>query len=493
MVDSDTVAPETPVLVGVGVVEQRLADPLQASEAAALMSEAARRAAHDAGSKQLLSDCDIIMTPQGMWGYSDPARLVADAVGAARAHTVYAKFGILQQSLFREACRRIAEGQAEVVMVTGGEARYRQLQAEIKGVEIADTVQTAAPDEVLEPAEEMWLESETQAGLGMPVGFYALMETARRHAMGIDVETHRDQLAALYSRFADIALANPHAWKRQPVAAATIRNASEKNRMLAFPYTKLHNTSWNVDQAAALIFCSAAKAEALGVPRSQWVFPLASVESNHMVSVSQHQDLARSIGAEIAAQRVLALAGIGVAQLDYIDLYSCFPVAVELFADALGLGDIQDRTFTGGMPFAGGPLNNYVLQATCRLVELLREKPGSHGLVSSVSGLLTKQGFGIFSRQAPTPGFAWEDVTEEVARKNPPREVLDHYAGAAHIAAYTVLFQEDAPWRLVAVCDVAESKRAVAYATDPALMRRAMTEELCGLAVTIRDGQLQLA
>jgi acetyl-CoA C-acetyltransferase len=493
MAHPDTLAAETPVLVGVGVVEQRMADPLQAREASALMAEAAQRAAQDAGSDRLLTDCDLIMTPQGMWGYSDPGRLVANAIGAGSAQTLFARFGILQQTLMREACRRISESQAEVVMVTGGEARYRQLQAEIKGVEITETPQTSAPDELLEPAEEMWLEAETQAGLGMPVGFYALMETARRHARGLDVETHRDQLAALYARFADIAVTNPHAWKRQAVAAEAIRNASEKNRMLAFPYTKLHNTSWNVDQAAALIFCSAAKAEALGLPRSQWVFPLASVESNHMVSVSQHQDLSRSFGAEIAGQRVLELAGIGVDQLDYVDLYSCFPVAVQLFADALGLKDDQDRTFTGGMPFAGGPLNNYVLQASCRLVELLREKPGSYGLVSSVSGLLTKQGFGIFSRRAPAAGFLWEDVTDEVAQRDPPLEVLNDYAGAARIAAYTVLFQGDAPWRMVAVCDVPESKRAVAYAADPGVMQRAMTEELCGIVVNLRDGQLQLA
>src|SRR5690606_13511483 len=116
-----------------------------------------------------------------------------------------------------------------------------------------------------------------------------------------------------------------------------------------------------------------------------------------------------------------------------------------------------------------------------------------HGLVSSVSGLLTKQGFGIFSGRAPARGFSWEDVTDEVAQQDPPRQVLDHPAGAARIAAYTVLFQGDVPWRLVAVCDVAQSRRAVAYATDPALMQRAMTEELCGVAVNLLDGQLQLA
>lgn len=489
----DSIPPETPVLVGAGVAAQKCQDPTTAKEAVALMGDAARRAASDAGSGQLLADCDLILSPQGMWAYTDPARLVANAVGATRARTLYAKIGILQQTLLGEASRRIATGEAEVVMVTGGEARYRQLMADINGVEISETAQEAAPDETLEPTAEMWLDAETRAGLGMPVGFYALMEVARRHARGIGVEDHRDQLARLYSRFATIAAGNPDAWKREPVAAASIRNPSAKNRMLAFPYTKLHNTSWNVDQAAALIFCAAGKADALGIPRERWIFPRASVESNHMLSVSQRRDPGRSVGAEMAAQRVLELAGLRASELDFIDLYSCFPIAVQIYADALGLSDAQERTFTGGMPFAGGPLNNYVLQATCRLVELLRSQPGSHGLVSSVSGLLTKQGFGIFSTEPSTQGFVMADVSDAVAEADAPLTVLDDYTGAGVITTYTVLYQGDAPWRLIALCDVAGGRRAIAACEDLALMQRAMQEELCGAPVAIAGGLFTLA
>lgn len=487
-----SLSPNTPVIVGIGICDQKLADVSVAKEASQLMVAALQQAVSDAGSDQLISDCDTIMVPQGMWGYSDPARLLARELGADKAKTIYAKIGVLQQTLLGEASRQIADGEADVVVVAGGEARYRQLIADINGIEVSETPQCEQPDEIMEPQAEMWLEAETNAGLAMPVGFYAIMEVARRHARGIDVESHRDYLGKIYSRFADIAVDNPHAWKREPVAAQTIRNPSVKNKMLAFPYTKLHNTSWNVDQASALIFCSVAKAEALGIPRDKWVFPRASVESNHMISVSQHRDLSRSVGAEVAAKRVLELADLDINELDYIDLYSCFPIAVQSYADALGVPEGKDYTFSGGMPFAGGPLNNYVLQATCRLVELLRENPGSHGLVSSVSGLLTKQGFGVFSCEPSAAGFVMEDVTEMVAKLNPPLEVVDNYRGEAQIAGYTVLYQGEIPWRVVAICNIANDKRTVAISEDAGLIAQAMTEELCARKINISDQGLAL-
>src|SRR5207248_2705508 len=121
----------------------------------------------------------------------------------------------------------------------------------------------------LEPSVDLVLRSEIDSGLGgMPVGYYAIIESALRAAEGRSVDEHRDDLAALYGRFSEIAAGNVHAWRQQAVPASFIRDASAKNPMLAFPYTKLHNSSWNVDQATALLFCSAAKATEAGIDRS---------------------------------------------------------------------------------------------------------------------------------------------------------------------------------------------------------------------------------
>src|SRR5512139_1066564 len=103
--------PRTPVLVGIGIVEQKEKDPARALEAWQLMADAVRAAGRDCAAPALLAELGRICVPQGMWGYSDPGRMIARAVGAPAATTVYAKVGILQQTLIGDACRRIAEGE----------------------------------------------------------------------------------------------------------------------------------------------------------------------------------------------------------------------------------------------------------------------------------------------------------------------------------------------------------------------------------------------
>ena len=490
----EAIDPRTPVLVGIGIVDQKEKDPARAREAVQLMIDAVRAAGTDCGVPGLVAEAERIYVPQGLWSYADPARMIARTIGADDARTVYARVGVLQQTLMGDACSRIAAGETDVAIVVGGEARFRALQAQIAGTEAAETPWTEEPDEVLTPAEELQLQLEIDSGLGMmPVGYYAVVESAFRAAQGLGVEEHRDRMAALYSRFSEIAAANPHAWKRERVAAAEIRDPSPRNRMLAFPYTKLHNTSWNVDQAAALLFCSAARATALGIPRSRWVFPRASTESNHMLALSERPELHRLPGARIAGQRALAAAGLAPAELDFVELYSCFPIAVELYAAELGIPADRDWTVTGGMPFAGGPLNNYVLQATARMAELLRARPGSSGLVSSVSGYLTKQGFGVWSSAPGSCGFAFVDVSAEVAAASPPRRVVPAPEGEARICGYTVMYHNDQRVCGVALLDLPDGARTLANTLEPALMDRLEREEFCGRAVRLAGGRFALA
>jgi acetyl-CoA C-acetyltransferase len=255
--------------------------------------------------------------------------------------------------------------------------------------------------------------------------------------------------------------------------------------MLAFPYAKLHTSSWNVDQAAGLLFCSAELAQALGIERSRWVFPLASTESNHMLAVSARAELHRCPAVEIAGGRAMELAGVEPSQLDYVELYSCFPVAVRLMALGLGLSLDRPLTVTGGMPFAGGPLNNYVFQATARMAELLRRDPGSTGIVTSVSGMLTKQGFGLWSNEPAAQGFRSEELSEQVARGTETRTLVSDCEGRGTIAGYTVLHVQGAPSRGIAVCDLADGSRTVAFTDDPSLAPAMTREEFCGRTVQI--------
>ncbi|MRI31463.1 acetyl-CoA acetyltransferase [Endozoicomonas sp. OPT23] len=484
--------PNTPVLVGVGVIDQRTDSPAEAKEAWQLMADAVTASAKDAGAESLLADIDLISVPQGMWQYTDPARLVADSVGAAKATTVFAEIGILQQTIMGDACERISKGEIDVAVVTGGEAKYRELMAKITKTEINNTQQQTTPDVTFKPDAELWLKEESNAGLAMPVGFYAVMESAFRHSKGLSIEEHRDRLAKMYSRFSDIAADNPYAWKPMHVDTDYIKEASEKNPMLAFPYTKLHNTSWNVDQAGALLFTSVAKAKALGIPEEKWVFPVASTESNAMNCVSQRKELHRLPGARLCGEKALEHAGIKAEDVGLLDLYSCFPIAVEAYANELGLDLNRDLTITGGMPFAGGPLNNYVIQSTCRMVQLLRNGSDEYALVSSVSGMMTKQAYGLWARKPSEKGFANIDVSSDVKAEVSPVELDCTYKGEGVIAGYTVLYKGVEKSRAIAVIDQPDGKRSVCFNESADVMTQMEQQEFCGQKVAVSATQFSL-
>ena len=484
----------TPVLVGVAAVQQKLEDFSQALEPVALMEQALRDAAADAGSAELLARADEIMVPKSLWGYSDPGRLLAAGLGAASASTLLAEFGITQQSFFTRACERIRAGEISIALVAGGEARYRALCAGKAGAEAPETDQGgAAPDVFLEPEAEMFSEVENATGLGMPVGFYAIMDSALRAQQGLDPEQHRDQMAQMYARYSEIAAGNADAWADQTVTAEHIREHSPGNRMLAFPYTKLHNSQWNVDQAAGLIFCSVAVAEELGIPRDKWVFPRASAESNFMSVVASRKDLGASAGFRYAGEAVMQREGVSFDQVRLRELYSCFPYAVRVQMEEFGMSGDGDVSVTGGMTFGGGPLNNFVFQATVKMAQLLRDNPGELGLVTTVSGVVTKQACALWSTEPGAAGWSHEDVTEKARAATELCEIVADYSGEGTVAGYTVLYQGNDPWRAVAVFDLPGDKRTAAYCEDAAVMADMMSRECVGDSCQLEAGRFRYA
>ncbi len=485
---------EVPLLAGCAAIQQRETNIEKSCEAIALMIDAVKTAAKDCGNETVLQYVQAIYVPRGVWQYSDPARLIADAIGMPQAKTVLADFGILQQTLIGDACERIANGEIDCAIIAGGEAKFRQLQASIQQVAASETEQDAKPDEMMLPAADLCLDAETQAGLMMPVGFYAMIESALRFARGESVDANRDRIARRYQRFSEIAAQNPQAWKRDVLPAEQIRNVVGKNRMLAFPYTKAHNSEWNVDQASALILCSEKLADNIGIAQEKRVYPLASSESNHMLCLSQREKLHRAPGAEIALQSALSHANLNKNSFDFIDLYSCFPAAVQVYANALDVDDDRDLTITGGMAAAGGPLNNYVLQATCRMIELMREKQANektsavNGLISSVSGMLNKQAYGLWSMKKPQQPFAFIDVSDAVEAASKILPVLENYHGAAMIAGYTVLYNGDAPSRAIVIADTPTGERVVVYSEEKSVIEFMLGDEMCGSNIAV-EGQ----
>src|SRR5262249_43986621 len=152
--------------------------------------------------------------------------------------------------------RAIAAGEQHVGVITGGEAKFRDLRAGITGRPVATTEQPedTPPPDVHQTSSDPWASDlESRAGLASPVELFAIMESALRHAEGLEVDRHRDGIAELYSRFSAVAAGNPHAWRREPLEPGAIRDPSPRNAMLAFPYTKRHSSQWNVNQAVAIL------------------------------------------------------------------------------------------------------------------------------------------------------------------------------------------------------------------------------------------------
>lgn len=481
-----------PVLVGTAAVKQREEDPAKAREPIELMAAALEGAADDAGSRRLLAEADAILAPRGFWQYGDPGRLLAERFGCSDARTTVAEIGVLQSTLFGRAARSIASGEHDIVLVTGAEAKFRSLRASILGVEETFTPQEDEADEVLRPHAEIMHPLELELDVAMPVKQYSVIENALRHAQGLSIDAHRREVAEMWAGFSRVAATNPEAWRPEPVSADEIREPSAKNAMLAFPYTKLHNSQWNVDQAAGLILCSSAAADRLGVAADRRVYPLAVVESNHMTPLAERRDPERSAGAKIAGERALDLAGLDAKRIEHAEIYSCFPVAVRVQARELGIPLEPTPSVTGGMTFGGGPLNNFVLQAAARMARVLRADPGSKGLVTAVSGILTKQGFSVWSTDPGDAAFAYEDVTEAVGRATDTVPVDAALSGDAVVRAYTVLYDAGEPARAVAWLDTPGGGRTLAVGDHPAMLRIATTEELCGREVRVSEGRFAL-
>lgn len=480
--------PRTPVVVGVGVASQRVDEPGAGLEAFELMVAAARAAGADSGAPAILRAVGQVAVPHGSWAYADPGRLVAERIGAPRARSVLVQVGIPQQTLLDEAYTAIHDGALDVALVVGGEAARRAALARRAGIALADTVQDGAtPDELQTPTGEIITQLEIEGGIASAMAPFALIDSALRRAEGKTLDEQRDEIARLWAGFNAVAGRFPHAAFPEPLETAFLREPSEANRPFAFPYNKWHCAQMNVDQAGAILVASLGAAERLGVDPARWVFPLVALESSFSLPVSMRRDLHRWPAMEVLGAAAEAHLGCALAELDLVELYSCFPAAVRVQQRALRLATDGVPTVTGGESFAGGPWNNFVLQTTPAMVERVRARPGAKGLVTTLSGLLNKPGLAVYSTEPGSAPLLLGDLADDAARATPRVEVVAGHRGPARIAAITVAYQGLAPARCTVIADTPAGARCVASAEDAALAERATREELIGTTIRV-DG-----
>ena len=188
--------------------------------------------------------------------------------------------------------------------------------------------------------------------------------------------------------------------------------------MVAFPYVKRMCANIDVDQGAALILCSYEAAQRAGVADDRMVFLHAAAEAHDHWFVTERDSLTRSPGLAAAVSDTLSAAELAVDDIAHFDLYSCFPSAVEIAQRELGLRLDASRPFTvtGGLGFAGGPVNNYPTHGIARMVERLRADPGAYGLTTALGWYVTKHAAGVWSTRPPVAGFRRVDPQTTQAR-----------------------------------------------------------------------------
>ena len=482
-----TLDPRTPVLIGTGQVVQRAEGIDGALDAVAMMVQAIEIAAKDAGLASVPNPDSIRVVNLLSWKYGNPAQFIAEDLRLTPREFGYSAMGgNTPQTLVNAASRQILAGEIDLVILTGGEttrtrARYRKANVEPQW-------RTSDVEPVLVSEDlTMNMPEELERKIMMPIQIYPMFETALRAQAGRTIDEHQKHISELWARFSAVAAKNPYAWSPKEYTAEEIRTPTANNRMIGFPYTKFMNSNNDVDMSAALIMCSAEKAAALGVPRDRWIFPQSGSDAHEHAFVSHRNHFYDTPAIELAGRRVLELAGRTIHDIDIVDLYSCFPAAVQLGAKSLGLDINSQLTRTGGLPFAGGPWNNYVMHAIATVATELREGIGTSGLVWANGGYTTKHAFGVYSTEPPADGFKYDYPQDQIDAL--PRRSLASPADAAGevtVEAYSVMHDRDGnPERSILSCLLDDGRRAWGETSDVSTGRDMCVNEWVGTRVRL--------
>lgn len=488
--------PRTPVIIGHGQFTNNAPqapelDPID------LMAEALRSAETSTGTSGVLRQVESIsVVPVLSWRYGDPAGLVAEAIGAQpRDSATSAMGGHTPILLLNRAARAIAAGDLDVALVVGGEAYRTRSTYRRAGAKPDWPVQPegAAPTEMVGGAgRNMFHDAEARHGLFMPTQMYPLFENALAHRAGRTPSQQAAWLARWWAGFAEVALHNPYAWRHEDLSAEDIATVTPQNRLVGYPYTKRMVSNPDVDMAAGVIVTSAAKAQSLGVPRDRWIFCHAGTDGFDRLP-STRSDFVSSASMRVAGRRVLDLADRTPDDIDLMDVYSCFPSAVEIAALEMDIDIDRPLTVYGGLCFAGGPWNNPVSHALAAMTDQLRGGENAVGLVTANGGIIQKHGFFVLGSHPPAEGFRWEHPQAEIDRV-PAVAVDETFAGTGRIETWTVMFdRNNEPERAHAAIRTPNDARTWAVSDDTAFIaelidRAERGDDPIGTNVVIGDG-----
>lgn len=479
----------TPVLVGGGQFTWR-GDPGLSPSPTELLKIAAERAALDAGMEagalagiDGLAVISFAVDAPGerriMPHSTNPPLTLARRLGAAPDWQVYTRTGgNSSQYAINVAAQRISERLNQQILVVGAEFMGSGVKRLTRGLgfdDWDDADQLPPPDWIGDgrPGVSAY---EAIHGMDRPINIYPLFENALRARDGRSIEDHQRRLGELFAPFTRVAAVNPEAWfpiERSPEELVTVTPA---NRMIGFPYPKFLNAIMDVDQSAGVLITSLSRARSLGVPEDRLVFLHGCADANDIWNPIERQDFHSSPAMRLTGERALEMAGITVAEIAAFDLYSCFPSAVQVGAESLGLAldDPRGFTVTGGLPYAGGPGNNYAMHGVVAMMQKLRTQPGAFGVCTANGWYLTKQSTGVYSTRRPTRPFQRQDPAALQSRIDalPRPVVIERPSGQGRVETYTVIHDREG-YRMGVIIARDEANRrfaAVIPGSEPAAL-----------------------
>jgi len=473
-----------PVLVGVGEVVDRTRDPATAREPLQLMLDALHVAERDAG-VALLSEIDSLdVVCEYSWPYIDAPGLIASRLGVQPEHAEYGETGGESPVRFiHEAALRIQRGECRVAAITGAEAAYTTMAAMKSGANLA-----WGPRDVkarLLTGREFSAQVAIDHGVAIPTNVYPFYENASQAHWG---QTQREALTesgTIWSAFSKVAAANPNAWLQDGVSPEAVTTPSESNRLIAWPYTKSMVANPLVNQGAAVLLTSLARARALGIAEDRlihiWGGAAANAPRDYLQRDQYHESHAQNAVLNTATQ----IAGGDSSRFAAMELYSCFPCVPKMARRTLKLPISAPLSVTGGLSFFGAPLNNYMTHAAVSLVHALRKAPGAPGLLYGQGEYVTKHHAMVLSTlPSPTPilseTYSVQAEADQASAPVPP--FVSDYSGPATVETFTIIYARDG-----------QPEFGTVIARTPAgerLMARVPASDSASLAVlTNLDGQ----
>ena len=336
-------------------------------------------------------------------------------------------------------------------------------------------------------------DEEARHDLRAAIHFYPLLENAIRGGLRRGVASHMEAMGRLFERLASVAKDNPLATRRAGYSARDLATISDDNRWICFPYPRLMNANAIIDQAAAVLMTSVEKARDWGIPPERWVFLHGCADGTDTWVVSERERLDASPAIRGCARLALDMAGKTVADVAAFDLYSCFPSAVEVAMKEIGIAAADPRpiSVTGGLPFFGGPGNNYVTHSIAEMMTVVRARPSAFGMVTANGNYLTKHSAGLYSTMPVEGPWRREDPKKLQAEldSGPRRRVDTTPVGTGSIETYCVAYGKDAPERahVIGRLDSSGDRFVATAPEEPGVLAEMVAREQLGRRVTVAD------